>query len=124
MRPISLLCVLFVGCGLAVGQAGQATVISGYASNWASPGVYAAPYVPLVTTPEISLDQPFTPAVGASSTTAGLVAGATNSTLSIVSPSLSAAAVSPSLNTTAVQPVTYGPMAAARSARWRDMREC
>src|SRR5467141_2052827 len=43
------------------------------------------PFVPLVTTPEISLEQ-FSPnPVGASNATTGLVAGATNSTLSQIS---------------------------------------
>src|SRR5580692_9089964 len=47
------------------------------------------PYIPLVTTPEISLEQ-FSPnPVGASNATTGLIAGATNSTLSQVQGSTS-----------------------------------
>lgn len=63
---------------------GQATVVSGSASNWAPAyGYYAAPFVPLVTTPSISLNT-FSPSpVGASNATTGLVAGATNATLSL-----------------------------------------
>src|SRR5580700_5176091 len=40
------------------------------------------PFVPLVTTPEISLQQASPNPVGASNATTGLIAGATNSTLS------------------------------------------
>jgi hypothetical protein len=43
---------------LAALSGGQVTAISGYASNWAYPqGIYA-PFVPLVKTPSVSLDQP------------------------------------------------------------------
>ena len=49
----------------------------------------AAPFVPLLTTPEISLEQ-FSPnPVGASNATTGLIAGATNSTLSQIQGSTS-----------------------------------
>src|SRR5689334_4327081 len=43
---------------LAALSVGQVTAISGYASNWASPSGACAPFVPLVKTPEVSLDQP------------------------------------------------------------------
>jgi hypothetical protein len=43
-----------------------------------------APFVPLVTTPEVSLEQYSPNPVGASNATTGLIAGATNSTLSQV----------------------------------------
>lgn len=80
MRLVSMCCTLLLLCGLA---AGQATMISGYASNWApSYGVYVGPYVPLVTTPEVSLSTVSPWAAGASSSAFGLVAGAVNSTLS------------------------------------------
>jgi hypothetical protein len=80
MRLVSMCCTLLLLCGLA---AGQATVIGGYASNWApSYGVYVGPYVPLVTTPEVSLSTVSPWAAGASSSAFGLVAGAVNSTLS------------------------------------------
>jgi hypothetical protein len=80
MRLVSLCCTFLVLCGLA---AGQATVIRGTASNWVPTyGVYAAPFVPLVTTPEITLSTVSPWAAGASSSAFGLVAGATNSTLS------------------------------------------
>src|SRR5882762_5022621 len=43
------------------------------------------PYVPLITTPMISLEQASPNPVGASNATTGLIAGATNSTLSEIS---------------------------------------
>jgi len=80
MRLLSLCCTLLLFCGFA---AGQATIIGGYASNWVpSYGVYVGPYVPLVTTPEVSLSTVSPWSAGASNTAFGLVAGATNSTLS------------------------------------------
>ncbi|MBV8051467.1 MAG: hypothetical protein JOZ80_09780, partial [Acidobacteriaceae bacterium] len=63
-------------CGLAVGQA---TVMGGYASNWVPS---YGPYVPLITTPEVSLSTVSPWAAGASNSAFGMVAGATNSTLS------------------------------------------
>jgi hypothetical protein len=80
MRLIGVLCGLLLLCGLA---AGQATVIGGTASNWVPAyGVYAAPFVPLVTTPSVTLSTVSPMAVGASNATFGNVAGATNATLS------------------------------------------
>jgi hypothetical protein len=76
----SMLLVLLVFCGMAVGQA---TIIGGTASNWAPAyGVYLAPFVPLVTTPEVTLSTVSPLPAGASNATSGLVAGATNATLS------------------------------------------
>ena len=48
-----------------------------------------APFVPLVTTPEISLEQVSPNPVGASNATTGLIAGATNATLSQIQGSTS-----------------------------------
>jgi hypothetical protein len=80
MRLVSMCCTLLLLCGLA---AGQATIIGGYASNWVPAyGVYVGPYVPLVTTPEVSLSTVSPWAAGASNSAFGLVAGAVNSTLS------------------------------------------
>jgi hypothetical protein len=80
---------------------GQATVIGGYASNWApSYGVYAAPFVPLIVTPSVSLETVSPSAVGASNATFGNVAGARNATLDIVTP--------PPVGVYTV-PVWYGP---------------
>lgn len=80
MRSVCVLCGLLLLCGFA---AGQATVIGGQASSWIPAyGVYAAPYVPLVTTPSVTLSTVSPSAVGASNATWGNVAGATNATLS------------------------------------------
>lgn len=91
-----LLVVVLLG-SLSFAQS-TATVISGYASTWGPQAVYAVPYVPLVTTPSVQLDAP-TLAVGASSATAGLATGASNSTLSIETPVVS---------TIFARPVWYG----------------
>src|SRR5580692_11463288 len=83
MRLLNTLCVLLLLSGLA---AAQATVIGGTASNWVPAyGVYAAPFVPLVVTPSVTLATVSPSAVGASNATFGNVAGATNATLSYVS---------------------------------------
>ena len=78
-------CVIFSGVVLLlpVVAAAQATVISGYAGDVPlPPGLYAAPFVPLVTTPSVTLGSPPLQ-VGASNATAGNVAGAADETLSI-----------------------------------------
>lgn len=102
MRSGSVLCGLLLLCGFA---AGQATVIGGTASNWVPAyGVYAAPFVPLVTTPSVTLSTVSPAAVGASNATWGNVAGATNATLSdefIAEPPVGVY----------TQPVWYGPAA-------------
>src|SRR5271167_1136627 len=84
MRSLKTLSMILLLSGLA---AAQTTVIGGTASNWVPAyGVYAAPFVPLVTTPSVTLATVSPSAVGASNATFGNVAGATNATLSIVSP--------------------------------------
>jgi hypothetical protein len=95
MRGLLIAFSLLALCGLA---SAQVTVISGYASNWVpgysvyqTPGAYAAPFVPLVTTPSVSIETGLPTQIGASNATAGNVAGATNSTISIVAPNMSAA---------------------------------
>lgn len=104
MRFLSVLCVLLLLCGFA---AAQATVIGGTASNWAPAyGVYLAPYVPMVTTPSVTLSTVSPSATGASNATFGLVAGATNATLS------SEFVGEPPVGVY-TQPVWYGPSAGA-----------
>src|SRR2546426_3680731 len=77
--------VLWTICLLAGLAAGQATVISGYASNQGRPGYYpATPFVPLVTTPSVSLDNASGLLTGASNATLGNVAGGGTRTFSIV----------------------------------------
>jgi hypothetical protein len=74
---------------LSACAAAQATIISGYASNWPPAyGWYAAPFVPLVSTPSATLGSGFQAQVGASNATAGNVAGATNATISLASPTV------------------------------------
>src|SRR5277367_6617264 len=80
MRKLSVLCLLLLLSGLAVAQN---TVVGGTVANWAPTyGVYAAPFVPLVTTPSVTLSTVSPSPVGASNATWGNVAGATNATLS------------------------------------------
>jgi hypothetical protein len=98
MRSVIVFSAVLLLCGFA---AAQATVIGGTASNWVpSYGVYAAPFVPLVTTPSVSLATVSPDPVGASNATWGNVAGATNATLSIVN--------QPPVGVY-TQPVWYGP---------------
>ncbi len=81
MRFLNVICLVLLLSGLA---ATQATTIGGTASNWAPAyGVYLAPYVPLVITPSVTLSNGAPSPAGASSSAFGMVAGATNSTLSI-----------------------------------------
>jgi hypothetical protein len=77
MRVLPLYCAALVLSGLA---SAQVTVVRGSAGYG-----YSAPYVPLVTTPQISLQSVSPNPVGASNATWGLVAGATNSTVSQLS---------------------------------------
>jgi hypothetical protein len=76
MRLFTVLCATVFISSVALGQANVVR------AN-AVPGC-CGPYVPLVTTPMISLQSVSPNPVGASNATYGLVAGATNSTLSIV----------------------------------------
>src|SRR5438270_4893046 len=104
MRLVTILCTLVLLCGFA---AAQATVIGGTASNWVPAyGVYAAPFVPLVTTPSVSLATVSPNPAGASNATWGNVAGATNATLSIVNQAPQGVYT---------VPVWYGPSGAATS---------
>jgi hypothetical protein len=76
MRLLTFLCaVLFV----STAAFGQTTVVRAEAV----PGC-CGPYIPLVTTPMVSLQSVSPHSVGATNATWGLVAGASNSTLSIV----------------------------------------
>lgn len=79
MRLLTVLCALLLLSGLALGQA---AVVRGYAG----PCVYGCgPFIPLVTTPMVSLNTVSTSPVGATNATGGLVAGARNSTLGMIS---------------------------------------
>src|SRR5271169_6228851 len=104
LRLLNTFCLVLLLSGLA---AAQATVIGGAASNWVPAyGVYAAPFVPLVTTPSVTLATVSPSGAGASNATFGNVAGATNATLSIVT--------QPPVGVY-TEPVWYGPSAAAET---------
>jgi len=82
MRLFTVGCAVLFVSSLAVGQTSP---IHGYA------GYGYGPYVPMLTTPEISLQSvPTTSPVGASNATAGLQAGARNSTLEMITSNVSA----------------------------------
>src|ERR1700722_5499479 len=106
MRKLSVLCLLLLLAGLATAQN---TIIGGTASTWAPAyGVYAGPFVPLVTPPSVTLSTVSPSPVGASNATWGNVAGATNATLSdefIGTPPVGVY----------TQPVWYGPSAVAQA---------
>jgi len=74
MRLFTVVCAMLLFSGLAFGQGSVDRVYPGY-YGW-------GPYVPMVTTPEISLQQVSPNPVGARNATYGLEAGARNSTLS------------------------------------------
>ena len=76
MRLFTVLCAALFLSSLALGQM---PVVHGCAGYYG-----CGPYVPLVTTPSISLQTVSPSPVGASNATTGLIAGATNSTLSLV----------------------------------------
>src|ERR1700722_1677633 len=89
MRSLKTLSMIVLLAGVA---AAQATVVGGTAGNWAPAyGVYAAPFVPLVTTPSVTFATVSPSAAGASNATFGNVAGATNHTTSFLSPPPAAA---------------------------------
>ena len=76
MRLFTALCAALFLSSLAFGQD---PMVRGYAGYYGS-----GPYVPLVTTPTISLQTVSPSPVGATNATTGLIAGAANSTLSLV----------------------------------------
>lgn len=114
MRSLKTLCMILSLAGLA---AAQATVMGGTASNWVPAyGVYAAPIVPLVTTPSVTLATVLPTAAGASNATFGNVAGATNATLSFVSQPPAGAYTQALWSPPYTQPTWVGPSAAEAPA--------
>jgi hypothetical protein len=81
MRPYTVLSAVIL---MAVAAFGQRGVEGGYYG-----GGYAGPFMPLATTPEFSLQSISPNPVGASNATTGLIAGATNGTLSQINGSSS-----------------------------------
>jgi len=86
MRSVSLAVLVVVFSAFAVGQVRN---VPGYC--WYGCG----PYIPLVTTPTVSLETVSPSPVGASNATGGLLAGARNSTLSMVTGNTSAVYTEP-----------------------------
>ena len=83
MRPYFVLCAVVLIAVAAFGQQPVTPRIYG-------PCLYGCgPYIPLITTPMVSLQTVSPNPVGASNATTGLVAGATNSTLSQIQGSTS-----------------------------------
>ena len=74
MRPYLVLCTVVLMAVAAFGQQPGPRVHGSC--------LYGCPYVPLITTPEISFENVSPNPVGARNATTGLIAGATNSTLS------------------------------------------
>ena len=83
MRPYLVLCAVIL---IAVAAFGQQPVPRPYGGYY---GAGYGPYVPLISTPMLSLETVSPNSVGASNATTGLVAGATNSTLSMIEGSTS-----------------------------------
>ena len=114
MRSLKTLSIVLLLSGLS---AAQATVVGGTASNWVPAyGVYAAPFVPLVTTPSVTLATVSPSAAGASNATFGNVAGATNATLSFVSQPPAGAYTQAIWSPSYTQPTWLGPSAAEAPA--------
>lgn len=83
MRPYLVFCAVIL---IAVAAFGQQPVPRPYGGYY---GYGYGPYVPLLSTPMISLETVSPNPVGASNATTGLIAGATNSTLSMMEGSTS-----------------------------------
>ena len=97
MRLLNSFIIAMAFCALVAAQE-QATIVQGYATTWAT-----QPFVPLLATPEMSLDQPPL-ATGASNATTGLVTGTSNSTLLTETTSTAVTATEPApANQQAVQ---------------------
>ena len=88
MRTVSFAVLVLVFSALAVGQSGVRNV-----PDYCLYG--CGPYVPLVTTPTVSLETVSPSPVGARNATGGLLAGARNSTLSMVMGNASAVYTEP-----------------------------
>jgi hypothetical protein len=76
MRTLTVLCAILLLSAFAFGQ----NIGRGFTAYWGCP-YGCAPFVPLVTTPMVSLQTVSPSPVGASNATTGLNAGARNSTL-------------------------------------------
>lgn len=115
MRFGTLVLVAFSFSSLAFGQT---TSVRGYA------GYYGyGPYIPLVTTPEVSLETVAPSPVGASNATYGLVAGARNSTFQIVPSNISPSYTRPVWYSGGTTPLISSPAVELPFARAAERRE-
>lgn len=113
MRSLNTFCLILLLCGFA---AAQASVIGGTASNWVPAyGVYAAPFVPLLTTPTAIFATVSPSAVGATNATFGNIAGATDATLSTFSQPPAGAYTQAIWSPSYTQPTWFGPSAEAET---------
>jgi len=114
MRTLTVLCSILLLSALGFGQ----SAIRGYA-GFCPYG--CGPYIPLITTPQLSLALISPNAVGATNATGGLVAGATNGTLSQVSGDLDAVYTMPVWyaggGTPLIYPAVNAPVSETRKER-------
>ncbi len=107
MRFTVIACSIFVLSGLA---AAQVNIIGTTGAFWAPPYIYAAPFVPLITTPSASWGPTVHSTAGARNATWGNVAGARNSTMETL----------PAVNS--YYPAGYGDLHEFREERVREIR--
>ena len=119
MRAVTVICAILLLSVISLGQTG----VRGYA-GYCPYG--CGPYVPLITTPMLSLQTVSPNPVGATNATGGLIAGATNSTLSEVSGNVSAVYTMPVWysggGTPLVSPAVNAPVGSMRT-RWMERGE-
>ena len=119
MRTITVICTLLLFSAMGLGQ----NVVRG----WAGYCPYGCgPYVPLITTPMLSLQTVSPTPAGATNATGGLIAGATNSTLSEVSGDIDAVYTMPVWysggGTPLISPAVNTPVGSMET-RWMQRRE-
>jgi len=108
MRLTIIACSLFLLSGLA---AAQVNIIGTTGAYWSSPYIYAAPFIPLITTPSASWGPVVHSTTGASNATWGNAAGARNSTMETL----------PAVNYN--YPSGFAPLHEFREERIREVRE-
>lgn len=114
MRTFTVMCAILLLSVVGLGQ----NVVRGF------PGYCpygCGPYIPLITTPSLSLQTVSPNPAGATNATGGLIAGATNSTLSMVSGNLDAVYTMPVWysggGTPLISPAVNAPVHAMRMGR-------
>lgn len=111
MRLTIIACSIFVLSGFA---AAQVNIIGTTGAYWAPPYIYAAPFVPLITTPSASWGPVVHSTTGARNATWGNTAGARNSTMETL----------PAVNSyyPGGYPAGYGDLREFHEERVRDIR--